>query len=66
MSIDIEGYDLQALESLNFNKYRPELILIEIYSDNLNESLIHQYLLSKNYIFFAKSILTCIYKDNNK
>jgi FkbM family methyltransferase len=30
LSIDVEGHDFQALRSLNFSKYRPSVVLIEI------------------------------------
>lgn len=30
LSIDIEGYSLQALQSLDLKKYRPRLVVIEM------------------------------------
>jgi hypothetical protein len=64
MSIDIEGYDLNALESMNLDKYRPELILVEVYAENIVDAPIDQYLRSQGYTFYAKAVLTCIYKNS--
>jgi len=62
LTIDIEGYDLNALQSLDFSKYSPELILVEVYSENLVEEPIDQFLQSKGYYLYSKAVLTCIYK----
>ena len=64
MTLDIEGYDLNALESMNLAKYRPELILVEVYADNIMDAPIDQYLRNQGYIFYAKAVLTCIYKNS--
>ncbi len=64
MTLDIEGYDLNALESMNLAKYRPELILVEVYAENIMDSPIDQFLRSKGYTFYAKAVLTCIYKNS--
>jgi FkbM family methyltransferase len=64
MTIDIEGYDLNALESMNLDKYRPELILVEVYAENIVDAPIDQYLRSQGYTFYAKAVLTCIYKNS--
>lgn len=62
LTIDIEGYDLNALQSLDFTKHAPELILVEVYSENLAEAPIDQFLQSKGYYLYAKAVLTCIYQ----
>lgn len=36
ISIDTEGYELDVLKGLNFNKYQPKYLLIEIYKDDYN------------------------------
>jgi FkbM family methyltransferase len=51
-NIDVEGFDLQVLQSNNWNKYRPKMILVEesIYAlTAYSESEIYQYLLSIGY-----------------
>ena len=37
MTVDTEGYELEVLDGLNLNKYRPTYILIEIYEDKKQE-----------------------------
>jgi FkbM family methyltransferase len=64
MTLDIEGYDLNALESMNLNQFRPELILVEVYADNIMDAPIDRYLRSQGYTFYAKAVLTCIYKNS--
>ena len=64
MTLDIEGYDLNALESMNLNKFRPELILVEVYADNIMDAPIDQFLRNQGYTFYAKAVLTCIYKNS--
>ena len=54
LSIDTEGKDFEVLRSLNFKKYDPKYICIEIYSDknvsfNVKKNLIYKYLIKKNY-----------------
>lgn len=37
-SLDVEGFELNALQGLDFNKYRPEFMLVEC----LNEQSFHE------------------------
>jgi hypothetical protein len=37
LDVDAEGLDQQILESNNWNKYRPEFIIVECHGFNLNE-----------------------------
>ncbi len=64
ISIDVEGLDYQVLLSNNWDKYQPEVILVEenVNVDEINKSPIYQFLKSKGYSFFAKTLRTCIYK----
>ncbi len=64
LSIDIEGHELNALRSFDFNKYEPKLVIIE-YNDpelatlefyyqkieNLMESEIYKFMCNQNYKF---------------
>ena len=56
MDLDIEGADLEALESLDFSRYEPEMICAEIVDknqpindDNLKNSNIYKFLIAKSY-----------------
>lgn len=66
LSIDVEGLDFQVLLSNNWDKYKPELILIEenIDVDKLSNSPIYNFLKDKQYRFLAKTLRTCVYKLN--
>ena len=37
MDVDVEGMDLQVLQSNNWNKYRPQYVLAESIGSNLEE-----------------------------
>jgi FkbM family methyltransferase len=51
LSLDTEGYELNILKGLNLDKYRPQYMLIEIYSKDYKE--IYDYLESKQYILHS-------------
>lgn len=68
MSIDVEGLDLDVLESNDWNKYRPSILLVEDLGDlsitKIEEnSLVFKFLKEKNYNFFAKTFNTLFFKD---
>lgn len=67
MSIDVEGLDFEVVKSNNWEKYKPDVILVEesVNVDDLSHSPIYQFLKSKGYVFFAKTLRTCIYKRAN-
>ena len=63
LNIDIEGMDFKVLRSIDLNFYRPKLICIEIFGNNVFK--VKSYLKKKNYLlvkkigpsfFFAKKI----------
>lgn len=61
MSIDVEGLDVEILKSNNWNKFRPDFILIELLNwSPENESQL--YMESIGYEFFAKTFNTVFYK----
>ena len=65
MSIDVEGLDMQVLHSNDFDRYRPDYILVEMHGEFLDEvgtSEIGSFLQSKNYEPIAKMIRTAIFK----
>lgn len=66
MSIDVEGLDLEVLESNNWTKYRPAVILIEILHstmEDIYESAVHKFLTEKNYGIYCKTPNTVMYRD---
>lgn len=68
LSIDVEGLDFMVLQSNDFNKYKPKVILIEILSSKLDEIVnndISIFLQQFNYSIYAKAVNTVIYIDND-
>ncbi len=64
LSIDVEGYELKVLKGLNFEKYRPDVIIVEYLDPDANKweipynnianvmrSEIYNFLVVKNYNF---------------
>jgi hypothetical protein len=50
MSIDVEGYDLSVLESNNWDRYRPRLLLVEVdLIINIDTSPIYLFLIARSY-----------------
>ena len=48
MTVDTEGYELNVLDGLNLEKYRPTYLLVEIYEENKENTI--NYLNNYNYI----------------
>jgi FkbM family methyltransferase len=69
MNIDTEGYDLNVLQSNNWDKYRPLLVLVEDFefsTHSFMQSPISRFMLSVEYEFYAKTVLTIIFKDKKQ
>ncbi len=63
LSVDAEEHDLQVLQSLDFSKYAPKLIVVESETfdpSNPNGDLIYQLVMSKGYTFEG-SVLKNLY-----
>lgn len=63
LNIDCEGSDLQVLQSNDWNRFRPEWILIEDFDSHI-ESEIHRYLAARNYALSAFWQITKIFKNS--
>ena len=64
ISIDVEGFDLEVLQSNNWEKYRPKYVLVEELNFRLyeiNKSQINIFMQSKNYELFAKTYNTLFF-----
>lgn len=64
MNIDCEGMDFAVLKSNDWDKFRPNVLLVEVILLPMNHP-INKYLESKGYQIFAKCFNTCIYVENN-
>lgn len=69
MNIDVEGMDFQVLESNNWEKFRPDYILIELHGDesitNIERSDAAKFLLDKGYSLIGKVKCTSLFRNNN-
>jgi len=64
LSIDVEGLELQAVQSNDWNKYRPTAVLVEQLMtslDELEQSEIMQFMKEKGYSLYAKTANTVFY-----
>ncbi len=66
VSIDCEGLDLEILKSNNWEKYRPEFILIEVHTNNKNLEIPHGdvavFLRSVGYEHAGQSFVTSLFQ----
>jgi FkbM family methyltransferase len=68
MSIDVEGYDYQVLQSNDWSRFRPSCLLVEAFDFDLERpagSPIHIFLDSNGYRLFAKTFNTLFYIDRS-
>ena len=66
MSIDVEKYELNVVESNNWKNYRPTLLLVESLDSSLSSisnDPLHNYLSNEDYILHAKTMNTLVYRD---
>lgn len=66
LNIDVEGLDMQVLESIDWNRFKPNMILVEsLVKDDLASvplSELYAYLNSQNYKWVAKTYNTLFFK----
>ncbi len=68
ISLDVEGLDLEILDALDFNRFRPEVVCVETLTytqDKTEEKLtsIVELMLSKNYMLYADTYINSIFVD---
>ncbi|MCD4694184.1 FkbM family methyltransferase, partial [bacterium] len=71
ISLDIEGYDFEVIKTLNFNKYKPEVICVETieYTTNNSEGKrqeIIDFMNQKGYLTFADTYINTIFVYEKK
>jgi len=66
LNIDVEGFDYQVLNSNNWDKYRPYMVLIEDLDcplvEQIPQSNIFQFMQAQHYELYAKTLFTLIFK----
>lgn len=68
LSVDVEGFELDVLMSNNWQKFRPDYILVECRNLDISrayENETHCFLLSQGYRLYAKTVLTLIYQEES-
>lgn len=66
LSVDAEGHDLEVLQSNNWTKYRPFLVIVETATHSLDASLSHEvtkYMISQNYEIVAWVFPNIVFRD---
>lgn len=66
MNSDVEGLDLQVLESNDWIRFRPNYLTVEVHGENLEDTLttpISVFLRGVGYTAIAKTQRTAFYKD---
>ena len=56
LTIDVEGHELPVLRSLNFEKYKPKVLVVELHEEKIEsilENEIYQYIQSQKYALFS-------------
>ena len=62
LDIDVEGADLKVLKGLSFDKYKPELVCVEIHEKKINQSEIYNFLVNKDYELIWSGIFSHLFK----
>mgnify|MGYP001408661829 CR=1 FL=1 len=62
LDIDVEGADLKVLEGLSFDKFKPELVCVEIHTKEIKQSDIYKFLINKNYELLWSGVFSHIFK----
>ena len=67
LSIDVESFELQVIKSNNWEKYAPEVVLVEMLNNNLKtipDNEIYKFLNERGFFVVAKTINTVVFKKN--
>jgi|TARA_B110000263_G_scaffold17975_1_gene14356 FkbM family methyltransferase len=64
LDIDVEGADLKVLEGLSFDKFKPELICVEIHDKKVKQSKIYDFLSNKSYKLIWSGVFSHFFKSS--
>ena len=65
LDIDVEGSDFKVLQGLTFEKFKPELICVEIHDKNIKESKTFKFLSKYGYELIWSGVFSHIFRYNN-
>ncbi len=63
LNLDIEGNELKALKSLNFKKYKPKLICVEIHNQRMSKDKDNYYIKNPIYKFLCSKGYRLMWKN---
>lgn len=69
LSVDVEGWDLEVLKSNDWTRFRPKVVLAELFGSTIDEASsdpLFVYLASVGYEPLAKTINTWLFVDRSK
>ncbi len=67
LTIDVEGRDMDVLQSNDWRKYRPKIVAVEILGKPVVDAAsdpVVLYLADKQYVFYAKTVNTALFIDS--
>jgi hypothetical protein len=67
MTVDVEGFDFEVLQSNDWQRFRPKCILVECLGSDLSEirkSSVCIFLEEQGYQLFAKTVRTLIFRES--
>ena len=65
LDIDVEGADLKVLKGFSLEKFKPELICVEIHEKEIKDSEIYEYLSNFSYELVWSGVFSHIFKSNS-
>jgi FkbM family methyltransferase len=66
MTIDVEGRDFDVLRSNDWQRYRPMVVVVEIFGKSVEAAAtdpVARFLIEKNYVFYSKTVNTGLFVD---
>jgi FkbM family methyltransferase len=67
LTIDTEGLEMEVLQSNNWEKYQPAIIILEAHTIEIEKHLtseLHLFMKNRNYVLVGKSYYSYFYKKN--
>ncbi|MEX2491423.1 MAG: FkbM family methyltransferase [Nitrospirales bacterium] len=68
LSIDVEGHELSVLKSLNFEEYRPKVLVVELHAkkiEHILESDLYRFVRAKHYVLHSWHQPSLIFVKNS-
>jgi FkbM family methyltransferase len=68
LSVDVEGLDLDVLQSNDWSVYRPRFVLAELLKNNsqsLDKDPVAKFMKEQGYVVYAKQVNTVFFEDRN-